>query len=471
MHEPDVPLCIDLDGTLVRTDVLVEAALGLLRRNPFYVFAFVGWILRGRAHLKHQIARRSDLEVSALPYDRRVLDWLRGERRPHVLCSASDLRFASAVAAHVGGFDEIIASDGLHNLKGHAKAAALCDRFGERGFDYAGDAHADLAVWRRARRAILVSASAATERAAQRGGNVVHTFARVGGGASAWLRALRLHQWLKSLLIFLPLLAAHRAFDLAALSNAALGFLAFGFCASGVYVLNDLLDLDADRLHPRKRRRPFAAGELPLAQGLAAAPLLTLAGFAIALWLSSAFAAVLLGYYVLTLAYSLRLKRLVMLDVVTLAALYTVRIVAGGVATATPLSFWLLAFSMFLFLSLALLKRYTELVTVLGEGGERASGRGYGVSDLPLLQSFGGVAGYLAVLVFALYINSAASEALYGRPLLLWLLCPLLLYWIRRAWVLAHHGDMHDDPVVFAATDRVSLGIAALSTAIVIGAI
>lgn len=471
MTDPDVPLCIDLDGTLIRSDVLIEATLGLLRRNPLYLFAFAVWLLRGRAYLKRQIAQRSDIDVAALPYDMRIVDWLRREAQPHVLCTASDAKFADAVAAHIGGFDAVIASDGERNLKGDAKAAVLCERFGERGFDYAADARPDLVVWRCARNAIVVNASAATERAATSAGNVVRTFAREGGGVATWLRALRLHQWLKNLLVFLPLLAAHRAFDVSAMLNTALAFLAFGFCASGVYVLNDLLDLDADRRHPRKRGRPFAAGELRIAYGLVAAPLLALAGFALALLLAPAFAAVLLGYYALTLAYSLRLKRIVMLDVIVLAALYTVRIVAGGVATATPLSFWLLAFSMFLFLSLALLKRHTELVAVLGEGGERASGRGYDVSDLPLLQSLGGASGYLAVLVFALYINSAASEMLYRHPQLLWLLCPLLLYWISRAWMLAHRGGMHDDPVVFAATDRISLAIAVLSAAIVVGAI
>lgn len=471
MTDSNLPLCVDLDGTLIRSDVLIEAALGLLRRNPFYVLVFAIWLLRGRAHLKHEIARRSELDVTALPYDMRVVEWLLSETRTRVLCTASDMRLANAVAMHIGGFDAVMASDGDCNLKGSAKAAALCKRFGEGGFDYAGDAPVDLLIWRHARYAVLVNASATTERAARRGGNVTRTFAREGGGASTWLRALRLHQWLKNLLVFLPLLAAHRAFDLPALLDAALAFVAFGFCASGVYVLNDLLDLGADRTHPRKRQRPFAAGELPLAQGLVVAPLLALCGFALALLLSPAFAGVLFGYYALTLAYSLRLKRIVMLDVVTLAALYTVRIVAGGIATATPLSFWLLAFSMFLFLSLALLKRYTELTAVLGSGGERASGRGYSVGDLPLLQSLGGGAGYLAVLVFALYIHSAASETLYRRPHFLWLLCPLLLYWISRAWMLAHRGNMHDDPVVFAATDQVSLGIAALSAAIVIGAI
>jgi 4-hydroxybenzoate polyprenyltransferase len=246
---------------------------------------------------------------------------------------------------------------------------------------------------------------------------------------------------------------------------------AFSLCASGVYVANDLLDLAADRRHPRKSRRPFAAGTLPLAAGLAAAPALTLAAFAVALCVSTAFAAVLGLYFLLTLAYSLSLKRVVMLDVVVLAALYTLRIVAGGVATLTPLSFWLLAFSMFLFLSLAMLKRYTELRQVEQVGGTSASGRGYSVDDLPLIQSLGGASGYLAVLVLALYINNAPNESLYRHPMALWLLCPLLLYWVSRAWVIAHRRGMHDDPLVFAARDGVSWTVLALAAAVAYGAI
>jgi 4-hydroxybenzoate polyprenyltransferase len=253
--------------------------------------------------------------------------------------------------------------------------------------------------------------------------------------------------------------------------NASLAFLSFCLCASGVYLLNDLLDLDADRRHPRKRLRPFASGALPLAAGLIAAPLLGLAAFALALAISKLFALALAGYYVLTLAYSFALKRIAMLDTVVLAALYTIRIIAGTFALRIDVSFWLLAFSMFLFLSLAMIKRYTELRTLLRSGDSRSAGRGYSVDDLPLVQSLGGASGYLAVLVLALYINSTASIALYRHPTVLWLLCPLLLYWISRAWLIAHRGDMHDDPVVFAVSDQTSRLLLALSVIVVIGAI
>jgi len=270
------------------------------------------------------------------------------------------------------------------------------------------------------------------------------------------LRALRLHQWLKNLLVFVPLLTAHRFMDAESVMQSVIALVSFGLVASGVYVLNDLLDLTPDRQHPRKRRRPFAAGTLPLLHGLAAAPLLTVAGLALSLACNIQFTLVLLAYYVMTLASSLKLKRVVMVDVVLLAALYTVRIIGGTVAIDADLSFWLLAFSMFIFLSLALLKRYTELHSMLSSGKTKASGRGYSVEDLPLLQSLGSAAGYIAVMVMALYIDSPQSVALYSNPKLLWLICPVLLYWVSRVWVVAHRGEMHDDPIVFAATDRVS---------------
>lgn len=471
--DADVPLCVDLDGTLVRSDLLAESALALVRRNPLYLLRFAGWLLRGKAALKREIAQRAEVDVAMLPYDARVVGWI-GEAaasRRVVLCTASDRKFADAVAAHVGGFDAVLSSDGTRNLAGSAKADALSREFGERGFDYAGNEARDLPVWSRARRAIVVNAPASLARRAGAVSEVERVFEREGGRMGAWLRALRLHQWLKNLLVFLPLLTAHLLFDTDSVLHTALAFVSFGLCASGVYLLNDLLDLEADRQHPRKRLRPFAAGALPLVSGLAVAPLLTIAAFALALAISPLFALVLAAYYVLTLAYSFALKRIAMLDTVVLAGLYTIRILAGTAALHIGVSFWLLAFSMFLFLSLAMIKRYTELHTLLRAGEQRSSGRGYAVEDLPLVQSLGGASGYLAVLVLALYINSTASEALYRHPALLWLLCPVLLYWISRAWLIAHRGDMHDDPVVFALTDRTSRLLLAIAVTIIIGAI
>ena len=470
---PEYPLCVDLDGTLIHSDLLLESALALLGRNPLYLFAMAFWLLRGKAHLKREIARRCKIEVATLPYNAALVEWLRAERgqRRLVLCTASDAGYAHAVAAHLDLFSEVLASDGRSNLSGRHKAARLVERYGDRKFDYAGNTKVDLAVWRHARQGVVVGPSASLGKAAARVTTVERVFERERRPVRIWTRALRLHQWLKNLLVFLPLLAAHRLFSLDAAAHAAAAFVAFGLCASGVYLLNDLLDLASDRRHPRKRERPFAAGTLPLTAGLVAAPALTLAAFALALVIAPLFALTLLGYYVLTLAYSFRLKRIVMLDVVVLAALYTSRIVAGAAAIAQPLSFWLLAFSMFIFLSLAMLKRYTELRMLQANGWNNAEGRGYRVDDLGLIQSLGAASGYLSVLVLALYINSTASEVLYHRPEVLWLLCPLLLYWISRMWVVAHRGQMHDDPVIYAMVDRVSRVVLVLCAVVVIGAL
>lgn len=467
-----VPLCVDLDGTLLRSDLLVESVLALLRRNPLYLFALPFWLLRGKARLKRQVSSRVRLDASTLPYDERVLAVLRDARgRRRVLCTASDELLAAPVAAHLGLFDEVIASDGRHNANGAGKASRLVERFGRGGFDYMGNATVDLAVWRDARAAWVANAPARLATAAAAIAPVAGVIPAERAGLRDWLQAARLHQWLKNLLVFVPLLASHRFLEPAATLDALLAFLAFGLCASGVYLLNDLVDLPADRRHPRKRSRPFAAGRLPLVQGLVAAPLLSLAGLVLAWNVAPAFAGVLALYYATTLAYSFALKRVVMLDVVVLAGLYTVRIIGGAVAIGSGLSFWLLAFSMFIFLSLAMLKRYIELGLLLSNGEQRSSGRGYTVEDLPLIQSLGGASGYLAVLVLALYISSPESLALYSRPQWLWLLCPLLLYWVSRAWVIAHRGTMHDDPVVFAATDRTSQAIALLGGVVALCAI
>lgn len=471
-HPRALPLCVDLDGTLLRSDLLLESTLALLATRPWLLLLLPWWLLQGKAHLKREIASRVTLDPATLPYDDRVLDLLRRSTDRHrVLCTASDAGLVQPLAEHLGCFDDVLASDGEHNLSGAHKAQALVARFGERGFDYAGNASVDLAVWAHARRALVVNAGSSLARAAAARCDVDVHWPAQGGGLRTWLRALRLHQWLKNLLVFIPLLASHRLLQADALIASTCGFLAFGLCASGVYLLNDLLDLPSDRLHPRKRLRPFAAGTLSLLKGALLAPLLAVAGLALAWWAEPRFALVLALYYLLTLAYSLRLKRVVMLDVIVLAALYTVRIIGGTVVIGAALSFWLLAFSMFIFLSLALLKRHTELSAMLAAGRTDAAGRGYTVEDLPLLQSLGASSGYMAVLVLALYINSPESIALYGRPQVLWLLCPLILYWVSRAWVIAHRGEMDDDPVVFAVTDRVSQLVALLCAVIALFAI
>jgi len=395
-HGTQRALCIDLDGTLLRTDLLHEAVLALLSRNLLYLFVLPVWLLKGKAGFKREIARRAQIAPESLPYDVRILELLRTtSQRPRILCTASDILLAEPIARHLGLFEEVLASDGRTNLGGSAKAAALVERFGDRGFDYAGNTLVDLKVWAHAATAIVVNAPGRLACAASKVTQVGDRLPPTRPGLGAWIKALRLHQWLKNLLVLVPLLTAHRFLDPSAIVQSASAFLAFGLCASGTYLLNDLLDLGADRVHPRKRLRPFASGAIPIKYGLVAIPLLMLASLVLALAISPGFLLALLAYSAMTLGYSFRLKRIVMVDVVMLAALYTVRIIAGALAIDQTLSFWLLAFSMFIFLSLALLKRYIELEGLRSSGKEKAVGRGYGTADLPLLQSLGAAAGYI----------------------------------------------------------------------------
>jgi 4-hydroxybenzoate polyprenyltransferase/phosphoserine phosphatase len=463
----ECPLVVDLDGTLLRSDLLIETGLLFLRDQPHRFLAPLQWLLRGKAALKYQLAHATEIDVSVLPYDDAVLEFIERERaqgRRVVLATASHRGIAEQVASHLGLFDEVIATDGDSNLSAEAKRDVLVATFGERGFDYAGDAHDDLPVWGAARRAYVVNATPAVERRARAAGNVTGVIGSPRSGLADWARALRLHQWLKNLLVFVPLVAAHRYSEGHLVLNALLAFFTFGLCASSVYVLNDLLDLRDDRHHALKRLRPFASGRLSIAYGLAAVPLLFGGAFGLAAWqLPMAFTAVLGGYYALTLAYSLWLKRRMVIDVITLTALYTSRIIAGGVALMISPSFWLLAFSMFMFLSLALVKRYAELFRLRARSDEStARGRGYNADDLPMLAALGAASGYIAVLVLALYVNDGDTTELYRHDQFIWLACPLLLTWISRAWMLAHRGQMNEDPVIFAIRDRVSLVIGAL---------
>jgi len=427
------------------------------------IFKILWWTLGGKAQLKREVFARTALTLELLPFDSRVIELLRSTpQRPRVLCTATDIKPARLIADHLGLFEETLATQGRQNLAGKRKAEALVARFGDRGFDYVGNAQVDLHVWRRARRAWVVNAGAGLARGAARVCDVVAHWPVERGAWRAWLKALRPHQWLKNLLVFVPVLASHRFLDQALATNATLAFIAFSLCASGVYLVNDILDLESDRSHPRKRFRPLAAGSLPVAHGVIAAPALTMLGIALAWIASPATALALVVYFALTLAYSLRLKRIVLVDVIALAGLYTARIITGTIATGLDISFWLLAFSMFLFLSLAMLKRFTELRVMLIEGRTDAAGRGYFVTDLSVVQSLGGASGFIAVLVLCLYIQSQSNLLMYGRPEILWLLCPLLLYWISRVWLVASRGEMHDDPIVFAAKDIPSQLVLAL---------
>ena len=456
-----IPLCIDLDGSLIHSDMLHESVFSLFKASFLSVF-LLPWVLltQGKAALKQWIALKVSFDASLLPYNQDLLVWLRRQHesgRHLVLCTASDQSIADAIAEHLGFFDDVLASNGIVNLQGRNKAKALVDKFGEKGFDYAGNSFLDLEVWKHSRKAVLVNVSPRLVRDVTAMADVEEVFAGSNFKFTVWAKALRFHQWLKNCLLFVPLLAAHQLADGAAWMSLFLSFVAFSLCASSVYVANDLLDLETDRQHPRKCNRPFASGALPIYKGAILAPFLFLLSCGIGVYVGSDFLKWLLIYFVLTCIYSLKLKRWVLVDCMTLAILYTLRIVAGAAAVGCLMSFWLLAFSVFLFLSLAFIKRFAELQVKLLQGNHKAQGRGYFTDDAPLIQMLGIASGFLSVLVLALYLNSPEVRLLYVQPEWVWGNVPIMVFWVSWLWLHAHRGEMHDDPLIFAVKDKVSL--------------
>ncbi len=465
MEQQSLPLCVDCDGTLIRTDLLHESVFLLLKSSWLTVIRLPFWLMRGKAYMKQQLSQRVELDAAKLPYNDEVIALLRtarAEGRSTVLVTASPRRQAQLVADHLGLFDSVEASDGTVNLAGSNKAAHLEKLYGRGGFIYAGNSETDLPVWAASSGAIVVSASRALNEAAAKLAPVVQSIRPATASLKSYAKAIRVHQWLKNLLVFVPLMAAHKASMGPQTLAAVLAFFAFGLCASAVYVINDLLDLPSDRVHARKRNRPFASGLVPIAHGVAMVPVLLLAAAGICTQLPIGFALTLLGYFVLTCLYSFWLKNQVIVDVMMLTSLYTTRIIAGAAATAILPSFWLLAFSMFIFLSLAIVKRYSEMLVAAQNNKSQAAGRGYLVSDMPVLLGLGVAAGYNAILILALYVNSPDLGGLYPTVWALWMILPPMLYWISRVWMKAHRGELHDDPVVFAATDRQSWCVALL---------
>lgn len=461
------PLVVDLDGTLLRSDLLLETGIAYVRQSPLQLLKPFQWLSNGKAVLKEGLAQATQIDVTVLPYNQAVIELIEKERvqgRPIVLATASHISLAQDIADHLQLFDQVIATHGGLNLSSHRKRDALVERYGKGGYDYVGNSQDDIAVWETAGKAYVVNPERGVHKRAMAQGNVEQVIHSNSSSTREWIKALRLHQWIKNILICLPLFTAHELTNPMMLLQALQAFLFFGLCASSVYLLNDLLDLADDRHHKSKRFRPFASGNLSILSGLIVFPLLLAAAFiGSALLLPWAFTVTLLVYYALTLAYSLLLKRKMVVDVIALALLYTIRIIAGATALSLELTFWILAFSMFMFLSLALVKRYAELREAKHKGQiQKTRGRGYYPDDLEMISSMGASSGYLAVMVLAMYIHDPATTRLYAHPQIIWLACPMLLFWVSRIWMLTHRGNMHDDPVIFALKDRTSLILGAV---------
>ena len=451
-------LVVDLDGTLLRSDMLFESFWSAIGQDWKSIFGAILTIFRGRAALKKFLAESSKINVSVLPFDPKLIEFVKSWREnggKTALVTASNTKFAADIAAHLGIFDEVHGSDETTNLKGAAKGKFLVEKFSQEDFVYVGDSSADLAVWEKSSKAITVNASNNLRNQVEKMGKPFEHLTTVESSVRPYLKALRPHQWLKNLLVFVPILTSHNV-NTESFLNSIAAFLAFSLVASSVYILNDLLDLESDRIHPRKRNRPFASGNVPISHGsmMIFGPI-TL-GIIIATQLSWEFLLVMLCYTLITTTYSLYFKRLVVFDVCLLALLYTTRILAGGIATDITLSVWLLAFSIFFFFSLAAVKRQAELVDLAKRKNLSVSGRGYHVDDLPIISMIAIGSGYVSVLVLALYINSPEVLKVYSNPTVLWGICCILLYWVTNIAVATHRGTMHDDPIIYAIKDRVS---------------
>lgn len=471
-----LPLCVDLDGTLIKTDTLFELTVRVLKQSPWLLFLLPFWLMAGKHVLKNNLSQRCELDASLLPVNPDFLAYLRTEhvqQRPLYLVTGAHERVAKQIAKHYGFFTDVFATNDKGNLTGKNKATLLVHTFGAKQFAYAGNDFVDYPVWEQAGECVLVNAPPAIVTQA----NTRFTFTRQFDLQTALsfkviLKAIRLHQWAKNALIFVPLLAAHQVMDPQRVIDTLLAFVAFGCCASFSYIINDIGDLDADRKHHSKFRRPFASGAMSIPAGIVLALALLTVTVLLSVGLSNGFMLTLLAYFLTTNAYTLRLKYIPVLDVAILAGLYTLRVIAGGFAAHASVSFWLLAFSCFIFFSLAIVKRVSELLTVKADNDEVIICRGYWTSDIPVLISLGTASALMSVLVLALYINNPDIMMLYASPRYLWLVCPVIALWLGRVWLITGRGQMHDDPVIFALRDRVSwllFGMAGLF--MVIGAV
>jgi 4-hydroxybenzoate polyprenyltransferase len=471
-YSDSVPLVVDLDGTLLRTDLLQESALRLIKQRPWLVLLIPFWLLKGRAYLKRRIFQLVRLDVSLLPLHQELLAWLKNEKmrgRHLTLATASDYDQARSLVEPLRLFDKIMGSDGRHNLKGRQKLQAIVKECGEK-FDYVGNSSSDLYIWRDCRQAILVNASRWLERSTRRTAHVTQVFPRPLAGLRTALRAMRCDQWVKNLLVFVPVITSHTIFNGTIATSAALAFFSFSFCASATYILNDLLDLEEDRRHVSKKQRPFASGRMSIGAGIVLALACLLASTVIATVVSHAFVTALAIYVVLTSLYSLFLKRLLVVDVLTLALLYTLRVVAGSLATGIVLSLWLLSFAFFLFLSLAFAKRAGDLIQHRHDDQKALPGRGYVTTDLDAVCIAGMCSGFLSSLVLALYINSDSVQLLYRRPALLWGLQPILLYYVTRLWMMCRRGELTDDPLLYTLSAASTYGAAFLAIVVLLAA-
>ena len=454
------PLCLDLDGTLIATDSLAESLVVMIKTKPLYFFLLPLWILRGKYYFKSKIEQNSKLSPDKLPYIAQVLEFAKTEKakgRMIVLATASMQGIADKIADYLGIFDLVIGSKHGINLRSNHKRDKLVELFGEKGFDYTGDSKADIKVWKSADNSIIVNPNNSVLSKAKAIGNVQIVIKEDFSPIKAYIKQIRVYQWIKNILLFLPFILAHKLFNTEIIANVAISFVSFSALASFVYILNDLMDLEADRIHPRKKFRPLASGKITLFRAFQLLPLLLIVSFGLSLiFLPIYFTFILISYALTNIIYSIYAKKIMVLDIIILSSFYSIRIIAGAIAAGVIISPWLIEFSIFFFFSLAALKRFSELLNLKEHNQTSAKRRGYLVTDLYLVQSFGVISGYISVLIISFYVHSDAVILLYKSPEILWAISPCLLFWISRIWILAHRGLMNDDPIVFTGKDKVS---------------
>ena len=455
------PLFVDLDGTLVSTNTLLESCLLYVKKCPLKSWKLILWLFKSRAYLKERVARKVIPDIEVLPFDANVVEYISKEKergKDIYLITAANQRIADSISKFIKVFTTSIGSNSNLNLKGIEKLSVIQELSGTEQFDYIGDSEADITIWKAAHTAIISNNSNRIVNKLNKDRDKIIVLPDNEKKVfKQWIKALRLHQWSKNMLLFLALFMSHRILELNLFIQIVVAFFSFSLSASAVYILNDLFDLEADRKHPSKKNRPFASGQLSVVNGIFAIPVLLIISFLLAVsLLPNTFTIVLILYLITTTSYSLYLKEKLFIDVIILGALYTLRVLAGGVAVGIDVSSWLLAFSWFFFLSLAFMKRYTDLILIKNKNQEELFGRGYSIIDLEIVQKVGIASGFASLLILALYINSEQVIVLYKQPALFWLVIPILLYWLMRMWLVAHKGQMTDDPIVFAIKDKSS---------------
>lgn len=469
-----LPIVTDLDGTLINTDILLESFLKLIKKNPLSIFKIIFWVFKGKSYLKDRIAKEVDIDVSILPYNLDLLNYLKSQKgsRKLILASASNEKFVGKIAEFLGIFDHFIGSDENNNFSGHKKAQKLKALLGSDNYIYAGNSSDDLPIWNRCKNAIIVNLPRSIKnKLNQNSIDISSELSKEKTNFITLIECLRIYQWTKNLLIFVPLLFAQQFVDSNIFFNSLIAFIVFGMCASSIYILNDLLDIEDDRRHRTKKNRPIPSGKISLVHSLFLVPILLVISFYISTrFLPTEFNIILLAYLFMTVTYSFYLKSKILIDVLILACLYTLRIMAGTAAINESYSFWLITFSIFVFFSLALIKRCSELLLAKQANSLTISFRDYQPNDIDLLLPLGASSGLISVLILALFIDSDQIAQKYTSPELLWFLIPITIYWLTRAWMITHRGKMDDDPIVFAIKDKTSICVGIAVLAIVFGA-